>query len=404
VRLLFVADSRSPTAINWIRHFVEIGHEVHLVTTFANNPSLELSSVTHIPVAFSGLKRPEPSRGLGAALDGAGRIGLRTAIRQLLGPYTLSSSAKQLNTVARDVEPDLIHAMRIPFEGMMTIQARIASPVLLSVWGNDFTLHAPATPKMRSMTRKTLQQSAGLHVDCNRDLRLAHEWGYPADRPAIVLPGAGGIVPEIFHPVQTGEQHQTITIGGETIELPVESPVIVNPRGFRAYVRNDTFFRSIQFILENVQGAIFLCPAMKGVREAESLVKTLGIEKSVYLLPKLTAREMGDVYRSAQISVSPSEHDGTPNTLLESMASGCYPIAGDIESIREWIQNGVNGSLIDPSNPSELARAVLAALNNPDLLERARNTNIRMVVDRANRADVMHKAEDFYQIFRDLGS
>ena len=37
-----------------------------------------------------------------------------------------------------------------------------------------------------------------------------------------------------------------------------------------------------------------------------------------------------------------------PEAILEAMALGCFPIAGDIESVREWITPGVNGILVDP--------------------------------------------------------
>jgi glycosyltransferase involved in cell wall biosynthesis len=397
VRLLFVADGRSPIAVNWIKHFVEVGHEIHLVTTFASNPPLELASITHLPVAFSGLKSEDSVKGITGALDGAGKIRLRTTIKNWLGPYTISPSSRKLSEIARKLEPDLIHAMRIPFEGMLAAQADLTSPLIVSVWGNDFTLHGPSTPKMRSMTKVTLRKTAGLHVDCSRDLRLAVEWGYPQDQPAIVLPGAGGIVPEIFHPSSNGVEIQPLTIQGRTLDIPIDSPVVVNPRGFRAYIRNDTFFKSIPMILEQFEDTIFLCPVMKGVREAEEWVTELGIKDSVHLLPKLTASEMGDVYRRSLISVSPSEHDGTPNTLLEAMACGCFPIAGDIESIREWIQDGTTGFLIDPAEPAELADAVVSALGQPELLEAARVDNIELVNDRARRSDVMRRAEVFYQ-------
>lgn len=397
MRLLFVADGRSPIAVNWIRYFIEVGHDVHLVTTFESSPPLELASITHLPVAFSGLKSAQPRKGVRGALDGVGRIRLRTRLRHWLGPYTISLSARKLSEIARKLEPDLIHAMRIPFEGMLAGQAGLTSPLLVSAWGNDFTLHGPSTPKMRNMTSITLQRTAGLHVDCNRDLRLAVEWGYPEDKPAIVLPGAGGILPEIFHPSRNNVESHPLTIQGRTLDIPIDSHVIVNPRGFRAYIRNDTFFKSIPMILEQFGDTIFLCPAMEGIGEAEEWVTELDIRSSVHLLPKLTAKEMGEIFRRAQVSVSPSEHDGTPNTLLESMACGCFPIAGDIESIREWIQDGTTGLLVDPSKPSKLASAVVDALNRPDLLEEARTNNIELVSDRAIRSDVMRRAERFYR-------
>jgi glycosyltransferase involved in cell wall biosynthesis len=402
VRLLYIADGRSPIAVNWIRHFVERGHEVHLLTSFVANPQLDLASISVLPVAFSGLKSSESSKGLNQALGGVGRIRLRTAIRHWLGPYTLTSSAKKLNEIADRLRPDLIHAMRIPFEGMMAAQAYAAqanlqSPLLVSVWGNDFTLHGSATPKMRSVTRSTLERASALHVDCNRDLRLAGDWGFPPDCPAVVLPGAGGIMPEIFYTRQKVSEGGTIKVQGNVLEIPEESPVIVNPRGFRAYIRNDIFFKSIPLILDEHPDAIFLCPAMEGTRGAEEWVSRLRLSKSVRLLPKLSSNEMAEVYRRAQISVSPSEHDGTPNTLLESMACGSLPVAGDLESIKEWIQDGTNGLLVGTLNPAELADAVVKGLNHPDLIERARLANHEIITNRALRSDVMGRAEAFYQ-------
>jgi len=34
MRLLFVADGRSPIALNWAAHFVQARHEVHWVSTY----------------------------------------------------------------------------------------------------------------------------------------------------------------------------------------------------------------------------------------------------------------------------------------------------------------------------------------------------------------------------------
>jgi glycosyltransferase involved in cell wall biosynthesis len=65
--------------------------------------------------------------------------------------------------------------------------------------------------------------------------------------------------------------------------------------------------------------------------------------------------------------VSPNIHDGTPNSLLEGIACGCFPIAGDLESIREWITHGKNGLLVDPNNAQSIADAILIALEREDL-------------------------------------
>jgi glycosyltransferase involved in cell wall biosynthesis len=106
---------------------------------------------------------------------------------------------------------------------------------------------------------------------------------------------------------------------------------------------------------------------------------------------------MAELFRHAQISVSITTHDGTPNTLLEALACGCFPIAGDIEALREWIRPEVNGLLVDPSSPSALAEAILNAISQPDLRRQAREQNLEMVKERAEYWKSMQAAEEFYR-------
>src|SRR3972149_6953207 len=201
MRLLFVADGHSPIACNWIAHFVEAGHEVHLASTFPAAPDLALASATRIPLTFSGLATArgevdegsvaEPAR-VGTFVRGARGLGLRGFLRHWLGPLTIPPAARRLRRLIDQVRPDLVHALRIPLEGMLAAASRPTAPLLLSVWGNDFTLHAAASPLMARGTRLALRRAAGLHVDCRRDLRLAGEGGYPAGRAPSVGPGTGG--------------------------------------------------------------------------------------------------------------------------------------------------------------------------------------------------------------------
>jgi glycosyltransferase involved in cell wall biosynthesis len=78
------------------------------------------------------------------------------------------------------------------------------------------------------------------------------------------------------------------------------------------------------------------------------------------------------------------------------MACGCFPVAGDIESLREWIDPGENGLLVDPQNAQLLAVAILRAMRDADLRLRARIKNTRLVAERAEYRQVMGDAERFY--------
>lgn len=422
MRMLFVADGRSPIAQNWIEYFLQTGHEVHLASTYPCDPDIRLASFIVIPVSFGaaageqkddivtysptplpypilddeGGKRGDDKTGVRltfslpappkkSLLRSLLPVGLRTAIRQRLGPSTLPSASRRLKLLISYVQPDLIHAMRIPYEGMLAALAQPSCPLLISVWGNDLTLHAPSTHQMAKLTRQALQSATALHTDCVRDLRLAACWGYPARKPALTVPGAGGVRRELFKikpNVKTGVDKNFL---------------VINPRGMRAYVRNDTFFQAIPAILKQIPQMHFICPGMAGEVEILNWVEKLDISRSVTLLPHLTRADMATLFSQSDIAVSITEHDGTPNTLLEAMACGCFPIAGDIETLREWITPGINGLLVPPGDAQALADAVILAFMQPDLCSRAREVNLRLVEEKADYAKIMPKALAFYE-------
>lgn len=184
------------------------------------------------------------------------------------------------------------------------------------------------------------------------------------------------------------------------VDLPTAVPVVINPRGFRpGSVRNDTFFKSIPLVLKEIPEGIFVCAGMAGQPEAQKWVERLGIEKSVHLLPFLPQEDLWRLFKRAQVSVSISQHDGTPNSLLEAMALGCFPIAGDIESVREWIVDGVNGLLVDPGHAPESAEMIIKALKDKSLTQKAAEQNQHVIRKRANKSLLASKITDFYGQF-----
>jgi len=379
MRLLFVADGRSPIAQNWIRYFVERGDEVYLASTFACSLSFPLAGIEITPVAFSDMARSKARSGrksfLGLRLDQL------TKMRQIIGPLTISRSSQKLRGFIDRVKPDLVHAMRIPYEGMLAADAYTGVPLLVSVWGNDFTLHAPASWLMRHYTSWALQVADALHADCQRDIELGKKWGFNPARPKLVIPGNGGIRTDIFYPAPEA----------------VEEPVVFNPRGFRNYVRNDAFFQAIPLVLAERPNAKFICAAMAGEPQALQWIQRLNLTGAVELLPPMPHPQMADVFRRSQVVVSPSIHDGTPNSLLEGLACGCFPVAGDLESVREWITQGENGLLTDANDPQKLADSLLFALKNKSLREQAVGLNKKLVVERAEFTRCMTQAVGFYQ-------
>lgn len=377
MRILFVADGRSPISQNWIRYFVDRGDEVYLASTFPCELDFPVKRLEFTPVAFSSVKKQGARPGSASSRT----LGLRTLARQWLGPLTIPRSAKKLQAFIDEVQPDIVHALRVPYEGMLASRANIRVPFIASIWGNDFTLHARSTPLMSSYTRQVMRKVNALHADCQRDNRLAYEWGLGEEKPTLVTPGNGGIRSDIFYPPKE----------------PVRNPVVINPRGFRAYVRTESFFRAIPLVLEKQTDAKFIFSSMQGEPQALQWIRELQIENSVELLGHVPHEKMGEVFRKAQIVVSPSIHDGTPNSLIEAMACGCFPIAGDLESIREWITPGQNGLLVNPNDPQAMADAILLGLEREDLRRDAAGLNAEIISTRAEYETNMKRVVEFYK-------
>lgn len=400
MRITFLADLRSSIAVQWIKYFVERGHEVQAISSHPlSGDELPGAETTSLPLVLAGPDRsataaslPPPGRrpSMTARLATLATPGRAAAVRSVIGPAWLRTKHARLQRLIDDYRPDLVHAMRIPFEGIAA-GALAGPPLIVSTWGNDLTLFANRTPAMARATRRTLARTSVLHCDCRRDADLALDWGFPAGRPIWVLPGNGGVDRSVFHPGPGGLRHR--------LGLPPEAVLILNPRGIREYVRTDTFFAALAPVLRSRPDVHVACPGMAGSRVAENLIAGARLDRSrVHLLPKLDRRLMADAFRASRVSVSLSEHDGTPNTLLEAMACGTLPVVGDVASVREWIKDGTNGIVISAQDPHLVAIALERALSDDALVAAGGAENQRLVADLADYDKNMVDIESKYEL------
>lgn len=68
------------------------------------------------------------------------------------------------------------------------------------------------------------------------------------------------------------------------------------------------------------------------------------------------------------IYVLPSYHEGTPKTVLESMAMGRAIITSDAPGCRETVVDGVNGYLTDVKNANDVAIKMRSLIDRPDIV------------------------------------
>lgn len=394
MRITFIADARSPTARGWFASVEAEGHELQVLSTYpavSNGIPGDLLMLPTVPALRAlmpfrvPVPRPteRPPRGADIALP-AGARSMSSAARRLRNLRLFSEVIcrpmvnEAINRAVRAFRPDLVHALRIPYEGMLS-EAALRSrrqPFIVSIWGNDLTLFAAPSRWFTRVTKRVLFSADALHCDCERDVRLARTLGYSG--PAVVLPGCGGLDRTVFPGTASASEART------RLGIALKAPVIFDPRASRGYTRHDIFFSALSAVLSEFPEAIAVTVGIEREAELRDYARRLGIDRSIVFLPKQTAKQMAELYVASEVTISPTEHDGTPNTILEAMACGSFPVVSNLESLREWIDDGVNGLLVDLT-PSSLATAIVRALRDDALRAKATAHNRRLVEKRATR-------------------
>lgn len=81
-----------------------------------------------------------------------------------------------------------------------------------------------------------------------------------------------------------------------------------------------------------------------------------------------TVEDIRTANAEASVCVLPSYREGTPRSVLESMAMGRPVITTDVPGCRQTVQENVNGFLVPPRNVESLATAMQRFINEPSLL------------------------------------
>jgi glycosyltransferase involved in cell wall biosynthesis len=164
-------------------------------------------------------------------------------------------------------------------------------------------------------------------------------------------------------------------------------------------VRNDVLLEALSLLateLDPLVRVVFVDSAHDAALRHS--IERHWLRNRLIVTEKHSPDEVLSLFRRAEVSVSITDQDGTPNSLLEAMAAGVIPVCSDLPSIREWITPGRNGFLAEFSDPQAVADALRLALGLTDA-ERGAITreNDRIIAARAERHSVGKQAAEKYR-------
>ena len=278
---------------------------------------------------------------------------------------------------------DLIHVMELQHAGYLLLDAGLAQNlprVFITNWGSDIYWFQQF-PKHKRKIIELLGIASAYSAECNRDIEIVRNLGY-SGVVMPVIPNSGGIdmsgLPRDSSPPR---QRKKITIKGYT--------------GFVG--RALTTLRALEKVADCLDGyEVFIYSASLRVR-LRALVLRFKHRVTVRIIKKRTPHAaMLRHFSESRIYIGISLSDGISTSLLEAMATGCYPIQTGTSCASEWLTS-TSGAIVDPGDIGEIGQRIREAITSDSLVDEAAMTNMAIIQSRAGTQAISTLASGFYQ-------
>jgi glycosyltransferase involved in cell wall biosynthesis len=113
------------------------------------------------------------------------------------------------------------------------------------------------------------------------------------------------------------------------------------------------------------------------------------------------ATNLYDIYKDYCLMVMTSRSEGFPMTLLEGMASRLPLVSFDIiTGPNEIIRDGVNGFLVEPLNADQMAKKIIALLEDGQLREKFSENNAKFI----DQFNMKATTDQWIEVFNELSN
>ncbi len=136
--------------------------------------------------------------------------------------------------------------------------------------------------------------------------------------------------------------------------------------------------------------------------ELRRIAKELGVAERVRFSGFVSQPELRELLYASHIFLHPSEtsldgnQEGVPNSMLEAMATGLPVFATTHGGIPEAIENRVSGVLVPERDSDALARELIAAVSNPEMLSIVARGGADAVREKYEQREQIRRLEDRY--------
>lgn len=266
--------------------------------------------------------------------------------------------------ILNSLKPDLVHSFEMQSCSYPLIDAlKIEKDIkwLYSCWGNDLYYYRNVKKHIPRI-RTVLERVDYLHTDCERDYKLAREIGFEGCHAGVIPGGAGYDLQTIKNYYRPIEERNVILIKGYEHTFGRAINIL------KALIAKEDILTSYKIIVFSAHTAV-----------VEFLGQTEhNLDIAIYPKTKnLPHKEIIKLMGRSILYIGNSISDGMPNTLLEALCLGVFPIQSNPGgATEEVISHKKNGLLIsNPNDVTEIASQIEYAINNKELVLKAHHFN-----------------------------
>ena len=147
-----------------------------------------------------------------------------------------------------------------------------------------------------------------------------------------------------------------------------DSAHLVVARNLEPLYDNATALRAFKIVLAKCpEATLTIAGSGPEDQRLRRLSSELGLDGRVRFSGRMDREAMAALYRSADLMLNPSLADNTPNSVLESWASGVPVVSTNVGGVPHLVQDGVTALLVPPADPAAMAAACLKILQDNGL-------------------------------------
>jgi glycosyltransferase involved in cell wall biosynthesis len=367
----------APHFFNWTEQLKDSGHEVYWLDVFDSNTRvMQIDFVDQII-------------GWRYKWNYPGRYFVKKELHKL-NKFINKFNERDLVTVfekkLEEINPDVVHSFVMYLGTAPILEVMKNHPEIkwiYSSWGSDLFYYRNQPKHLKDMNL-VFPDLDFMFSDCQRDYLLANEHGFKGNFLGV-FPGRGGFNFKMSDPLlKSFEKRNTLLIKGYQGKHGRCIPVL------EAILRLKTEFQNYKIV---VFGADI---------EVAEFVENSEMENwnNLVILRKISELEVLKLMGQSLIYIGNSLSDGMPNTLLEAIIMGAYPVQSNPGgATEEIIVNGKNGLLIEnPENVDEIRDLIQKAISDKESLKRGIEYNFKNIKPQLERETVKKQVLKKYRL------